>query len=206
MLNFHNLIAEARRPKNLHHRVSNSIRNYHVKGFDYINLWREPNFTVKIYFFDEVSMAQHSEVVNPHEHRYDFVTHVLAGEMENLVYRENAWGWGLSAGVFNKFRFKSPLAHANNPGFTWVEEAELEIEPFDYAAGDSYFSKASDIHTIAVEGSTVLCLVQFSDYHDLEEGTAFFTQDKEPPKLSGLYDEMSVDWYLYRLRQLENLL
>lgn len=64
--------------------IANSFKDYHVKGFDYICLQRSPRETVKLYFFDG-DVSKMPEVVNPHDHRYDFDTVCLSGAVEYLV-------------------------------------------------------------------------------------------------------------------------
>ena len=53
--------------------LANSFRDFHAKGLDYVCLKRRPSETVKLYFFDG-DVSKLPEVVNPHDHRYDFST------------------------------------------------------------------------------------------------------------------------------------
>lgn len=179
--------------------IENSFKDYHVKGFDYICLKRSPEETIKIYFFDG-DVANMSEVVNPHDHRYDFTTHVLAGSSQNITFEEDPNGT-----VYQGFDFRTPLNGGN--GFAFKKESRLsETNRVSYAAGQRYHFRAEQLHTIRVASSqTILCLQQFEDRRAIGDATSTFTQDREPPSLTGLYSRFKADEIKDRLDILERL-
>jgi hypothetical protein len=66
--------------------TANSFKNFHVLGMDYLCLSRSDDRTVKVYMAEWArSMAE--EIVNPHDHRYDFRTICLAGQISNHAFR-----------------------------------------------------------------------------------------------------------------------
>lgn len=69
---------------NMEEVIANSFKDFHSKGLDYICLRRSPVLTTKLYFFDG-DVSKLPEVVNPHDHRYDFSTVCLSGCVFRLV-------------------------------------------------------------------------------------------------------------------------
>lgn len=175
--------------------IANSFRDYHVKGFDYICLRRSPSETVKLYFFDG-DVSKLPEVVNPHDHRYDFSTLCVAGRVQNIWFREDQWGK-----TFNRFAYETPLL--GGKGFTWVGESSLRIaRRYTIGAGRRYQMRFDEIHTIRmVENNTVICLVQKEDCVT-DRPTLTFTRGREPPSLDGLYSRFTADGIIHKLAQL----
>jgi hypothetical protein len=169
--------------------VENSFKDYHVRGFDYLCLKRSPKETVKLYFFDG-DVSSLPEVVTPHDHRYDFDTHVLCGESQNVWFREtNRPDQG---SLFERFAYETPLCGGD--GFTHVGQTRLiESVRASYRAGGRYQMKFNEVHTIRMlSNETVLCLIQYEDRVN-DRPTLTFCRDQEPPSLSGLYRKFSPD-------------
>ena len=181
----------------LKHALDNSYRNFHAKGMEYICLKRSPKLTVKLYVFDG-DVSKLPEVVNPHDHRYPFDTAVVAGSMQNMLYRP-----GESGEVFQTFDYMTPLNGGN--GFTWREERALEeYNRQTLHRGQSYLMDAAGIHTIRMlEDQTVLVLRQYEDVVPLDQPTLTFTHEKEPPSLSGLYERWTEGELVDRLKDIE---
>lgn len=175
--------------------IANSFKDYHVKGFDYICLRRSPVETVKLYFFDG-DVSKLPEVVNPHDHRYDFRTMVVAGSSQNMWFEEHQRGR-----LYNKFLYKTPLLGGD--GFTYDGEISLlEYRRETFGKDDRYFMRHDMIHTIRMlESETVLCLVQYEDKVEDDKPTLTFIQDKAP-SLSSLYNKFTPDQVLSRLKRL----
>jgi hypothetical protein len=168
------------------HALEHSYRDFHAKGLDYVCLRRSERETWKLYFFTgDVSSAP--EVVHPHDHRYDFVTETLCGEVENRLYRESPDGE-----VFNGFRYLTPLNSGG--GFTFDREARLwEYSRQRYGAGRVYPMTSAEIHTIRiVRHGTVLLVIQFEDVVPLDVPTRTFCRG-DAPKLDGLYRRFTAD-------------
>jgi hypothetical protein len=167
---------------NIDEILANSFKDYHVKGFDYVCLKRSPTETLKLYFFDG-DVSKLPEVVNPHDHRYDFDTWVICGRTEN--------------------KFRTPLNGGN--GFTWKGECRIkETASCVYQPGEHYFMKADEFHTIRiVENESVIMLRQLEDVVPLDVPTRTFTRSETPPSLAGLYSRFTPDQVLARLKQFE---
>jgi hypothetical protein len=185
--------------------MAHSFKDFHVKGFDYLCLRRSPEKTVKLYLFEgDVSRA--AEVVNPHDHRYDFDTLCLAGSVRNHRFcRLDRPPIFENETAYEVFAYRTPLNGGN--GFTHIgREALGKHGAYTYAAGQSYRLRAEDLHTIEVAGNeTMLVLTQYHDVVPLDQPTVTFTTGKEPPSLSGLYSRMTADDVLDRLRKVERV-
>lgn len=185
--------------------VANSFRDYHVKGFDYVCLKRSPTETVKLYFFDG-DVSKLPEVVNPHDHRYDFRTIVVAGQSQNVWYREaspreSAKGQGE---FFERFAYDTPLLGGG--GFVHVGQTRLvESQRGSYDAFQKYNMRYSEIHTIRMmKDRSVLCLVQRED-RVTDRPTLTFVRGQKAPTLTGLYNRFTPDAIGDRMSQLAEL-
>lgn len=185
----------------LHEIMQNSFHNFHVKGFDYICLERTPQITKKVYFF-EGNVAHLPEVVNPHNHRYNFSTKVLSGKLLDTRYMQN----GFSQDVYQVFKWKTPLNGGD--GFAWSEEMGLtkKQEVFLEPGLVPYRTGWEQVHTIKIiEPQTVLMLHQYCDVIPLDEPTFTFMKERQPPCLDGLYDRFTMDGLIARLSQIKEM-
>lgn len=182
--------------------IENSFKNFHVKGFDYICLKRTQSHTRKVYFFDG-DVTKLPEIVNPHDHRYDFTTTVLKGSMSNSLYiRDNA---GIH---YNEFEWRTPLLGGN--GFTWKGETclrEIKRNHYDSDGVKRYGMMAEEFHTIRMHSDNVIIVLdQYSDIVPIHQPTLTFMQDKKAPSLDGLYEKFTPDEVINRLNILRGLL
>lgn len=180
--------------------LENSYKNFHVKGFDYICLRRAPEHTQKVYFFDG-NVSHLPEVVNPHDHRYDFNTTVLCGHMSNSHYRFDNNGQ-----VYQQFEWNTPLNGGD--GFHWKKETKLfETVRHFYKPKDSYFMKAEEFHTIRMhKEGTVILLDQYEDCVPVGKPTLTFMGDKKAPDMNGLYERFNADEIIKRYNQIKELM
>lgn len=185
--------------------LANSYKNFHAKGFDYLCLKRTPELTEKVYFFRGQSDTLH-DVVNPHDHRYDFRTQCLAGEVANHTWAVNYYGAGGTAGRFHRFDYDTPLN--GGAGFT-ASGGEVGLNKGvskRYSRGASYFLSHDTIHTISVQRDTVIKLWQFEDVVPVGQSTRTFTKSPDSLTLdSGLYERFTPDELLTRFRWLNEL-
>ena len=180
----------------LDHVVANSFRDFHIKGFDYICVRRSPEETIKLYFFDG-DVTRMPEVVNPHDHRYDFDTWVVTGASENIWFEKSE----VRGDVFNRFAYRTPLNDGTGFAFDG-EERLMETRRLRRASGEHYFMRADELHTIRiVENETVLMLRQGVDVVPLDAATQTFTRG-DAPALSGLYSRFTHDQVIARLKRL----
>jgi hypothetical protein len=191
---------------NLEEIVSNSYKDFHAKGLHYICLSRNPFSTVKAYFF-EGDITNSAEVVVPHNHRYDFVTEVLAGTLVDKEYKEvQEPNLGLALRKAQKWDYMTPLN--GGKGFQWNKETNLWWHSEkERTKGQSLFSPANKIHTINVKSDTVLLLTQLRDIVPSNEPTAAYSfgTKEAKPDTSGLYKRFTIDEvksYLEKLKKL----
>ena len=185
--------------------VANSFFDFHSKGMDYVCLKRTDALTIKAYFFDEDSFKDAAEVVNPHNHRYDFQTQVLAGQLIDFRFEVRDFA-PLREDPYQQFSWHTPLN--GGTGFQWWRSCWLEqIAMRRVRAGHHLFSPAETNHTIKVDRETVLLLYQFADKipHHWATNTYVKGYDKEPPSINDLYRKPSTDEVVKRLKHLSDL-
>jgi len=184
---------------NVEEVIASSYRNFHAKGMDYVCLHRDQALTLKLYFFDG-DVSKLPEVVNPHDHRYSFRTWVVAGAGQNIWYEPG----DEHDAHFQQFDWATPLLGGD--GFKWHQEVMLrESRRETFAAGESYFMRAPEIHTIRmVKNETVLFLAQFEDTVPPDWPTSTFTMsDVAPPIGDDLYTRFKPDELLALLKRFE---
>lgn len=196
---------------------ANSYRDFHTKGFDYLCLSRGPELTRKVYFF-EGNLADLPELVIPHDHRYPFVSTVLAGAVRNLEYAklprgvdEKTTGLARTCGFrpFDRFEYRTPLNGGR--GFSWsgVDYLQPPMRSRVHTRGSHYRSQSKDIHTLDIRSEgTVLLLEQMADDVPVDVPTSAWRPegDREPPSLSGLYSRMDPDHARKRISQFLDLI
>lgn len=185
--------------------IANSYKNFHAKGLHYVCLERSPVVTLKAYFF-EGDAVDLPEVVVPHNHRYNFTTEVLAGELTDIEYTIVPVDMCETEEVAQQWNYLTPLNGGN--GFTWVGETGLvREEDISLEAGGLLLSLHDKIHTIRVKPGTVLLLSQMQDKVPVGRPTqaySFGTKEQKP-NTSGLYEKFTLCEMIGRLQQLTNL-
>ena len=183
------------------HVREHSYKDFHVKGFDYICLKRSPEFTCKVYFFNG-DVSKLPEVVNPHDHRYQFQTRVLAGSMMDYRFVKDPGG-----DVYQAFDYMTPLNGGD--GFTYRgDERLLRIQGHALSGGAMLQTEHRDLHTIRMlEEGTVIMLAQFADQVPVDMPTSTFVRKGNPkPDTAGLYSRFTEDEVVTRLNQIHDLL
>ena len=182
----------------------NSFRNFHAKGLDYLCFQRTDALTLKIYFFD--SPPPDAQIVNPHDHRYDFSTAVIAGAVTDSIWRETHESVPFSR-PFARFHWMTPLL--GGAGFTYAGLTTLKLDgSMRWERGQSWQTDHRAVHTLTnIIPGTILALEQRADRLPVGMPThCYVRNDGQPPQapdLTGLYDRMDADQILARLKQLE---
>lgn len=172
----------------------NSFKNFHVRGFDYLCLKRTPELTIKIYML-QGDVASAPEVVNPHDHRYDFETTVLSGSMIDFEFIRDDRG-----DTFQSFDYMTPLNGGN--GFKFRREERLmRMASVKLERNQKLFSKSNKLHTIAMRADqTVLLLKQMADVVPVGAPTTCWVRKGQPePDTSGLYSKFNYDEIINRM-------
>ncbi len=186
---------------NFEHALEFSYNDYHSQKLDYLCLFRSKLLTFKAYFFDEGSV---DDLIVPHNHRYSFDTHVLAGQLDEVRYISNLRLEGLRSRLYSKYMYESPLDGGS--GFWSKGNQWLTSESTRYYPGQGYHNRAhEDIHTLQnVLPGTILLVTQYQDVEP--SGTFAWSTDSKRPSTEGLYNKMRPADVLRRIDQLESLL
>jgi hypothetical protein len=183
---------------------TNSYKNFHAKGLHYICLERSPLVTLKAYFFeDDISSAP--EVAVPHNHRYDFTSEVLAGELTDIEYAAMD-ALGDRSSVAQQWSYLTPLNGGN--GFTWEKEVSLfKTNTRIKKPGEILLTQSHKIHTIKVKRGTVLLLTQMQDKVPIGTPTQAYSfgSKEQKPNTSGLYEKFTHDELKDKIGQLGKL-
>jgi hypothetical protein len=167
--------------------LKNSFKNFHAVGLNYICLHRSNYLTVKLYITEPgVAHIDGQFLVNPHDHGYNFETHVLRGWMTNICFREKPLMVPDSGLRWHRFNYFSPLRGGD--GFKLRHDCQLECESYKILQeGDSYYLTTEQIHTIQVAANerTVLLLLQYRDDPN-KPFTRFFSRSDSAPSVEGL--------------------
>jgi len=187
---------------NVEEVLKHSFRNFHAKGLDYICLRRSEEETWKLYFF-EGDVSRSPEVVFPHDHRYNFMTYVLSGTVENVLYKHVD---GNEGEPYNRFHWRTPL-NPGPSGFSFQTTCRLkEIDRSIYVSGQEYPMCWSQIHTIRIaHHDTVLFLKQYEDAYPIGVPSNTYSRG-DAPKTDGLYQRFDTDSLLAKLSQFEKRL
>jgi hypothetical protein len=187
--------------------LTNSYKDFHAKGLHYLCLQRSPRITLKAYFF-EGTVSSAPEIVIPHNHRYNFLTQVLAGELLDKEYREiEEPDIGMALRTAQKWDYMTPLN--GGKGFKWLKETNLWwAAERTIKKGSQLFSPYNKIHTIAVKPDTVLLLTQFQDELPIDKPSSaysFNSSKEHGPNTDGLYSKFTADEVQRYLEHLETL-
>lgn len=193
--------------------IDNSYKDFHAKGLDYLCLHRSPELTLKAYFFAEGMESQKvGEVINPHDHRYNFLTQCFSGVIENQWYRPPPCWDGESIGdecgpMYDVYEWRTPLLGGTRVGFEYIDSIPLQRHRVSqFKTGQQYLMQAAEFHTIrVVERETCIVLRQYEDVVPADLPTHTFTQSSEPPSLDGLYNRFSADQAVKRIELLQGL-
>ncbi len=165
--------------------AKHSVLDHHVPGLDYLCLHRSLRLTVKVYLMDPERLRPQCEgyLVHPHDHRYAFDTHVLAGFVTHTTFQVGRGGAGSCYAYL-------PTAHSFVPS---AEQYELTARSTStYVPGESYHVAVPTVHTIEVprERPTCLLLLQYADEHD--QATRCFSWFGAPVVQPGCYRSPSL--------------
>lgn len=178
--------------------LRNSRRDYHAKTLDYVCLHRTKELTIKAYFLGN-GVALGQNVVNPHDHAYNFSTFVLSGALANVNFYPDEGGstW---------FEHTYATALRGEPSITFNKVVKLREEGRIYRSGQHYYLDHSQIHTIrAYSNDVVMLLFQYQTERTAERGTSLFLPDQTVPSLDGLYRSFTEDEMVAALRRLSIL-
>tara|TARA_R100000656_G_scaffold104176_2_gene76299 strand:+ start:22526 stop:23170 length:645 start_codon:yes stop_codon:yes gene_type:complete len=163
--------------------LSNSFCGWHSPHLNYLCLKRTPERVHKVYFIEHTE----DPVVSPHNHRFNFETYVLRGDVVHHTYVPCAVKQGE---LYQKFHYHSP--NVGGEGFAWVGEQRLQENRQCYSAGERFFLWADKIHTLrSARPGKILILeqIQREDIVPARASTDMYQKgiSHDPPSLEGLY-------------------
>ena len=171
--------------------ASDSYFNFHVEGLTYINLFRSPQLTVKLYLFDDVKLNKQGFLVHPHNHSYNFYHKTLVGQITNSRFTVTDPDTTL-AGKWDVWKFDTPLN-----GGDGVSRVNLSVGLKErcevLCAGAGYYLDHKEIHTIApLSGDyAAAVLVQYHDVAPYGPTTMLVPAGEKPDCYNGLYVPMT---------------
>jgi hypothetical protein len=150
-----------------------STINHHANGMDYLCLQRDDRVTLKIYLIRGMPKENGGFLINPHSHRYSFMSSVLCGSLRHYLFKEapdakkrdREW-------VKHVYRADEPVGRRMQE----VGEIGLEVKSAlvhqAHPGMDTYFVDPSEIHTLEMiqdRVPTMIGLIQHSDVSDTSE-------------------------------------
>lgn len=155
--------------------ASLSVVNHHASGLFYLCLERSEAKTVKIYFIPNPRNVNGGYLVNPHNHRYDFMSSVLSGSLRHYRFRKKPGFDQIEYSFDWKTKSMLPIMHCD---LDW-HVCEL------HEKGDRYYTNTSEIHTIEVLEPTIIGIIQYEDTNEdarlyLHKDSTFSKSESRP--------------------------
>lgn len=216
-MQWHQLVKNLLRSLKVEDAISNSFKNFHSEGMDYLCLFRSEDLTVKIY--DIVpnytpANKHHNVIVNPHNHGYDFHTILLAGYVENIIFKyipkaiqDGSSNISNLLPLHNHFEYVSKIKSVNH-GFKYIDKGDLVVEKIEVLQnpGDTYFLDNTKIHSIR-PGKTIdrttLLLLQYKDVDKVE--TDYFCREESPTTNPKLYQKFTKPEIIDFIKRIDTL-
>ena len=182
---FRQLLIEA----NQHELFRFGSINHHANGMDYLCLQRNDRVTLKLYLIREPVNNNGGFLINPHSHRYSFMSSVLAGSLQHILFREGPTVKGKQWRKSTYYADRPEGQRAVPDGVVGLDViSRRKYVPAD--GMDSYFVGPEEIHTLQIigEGVTMIGLIQHADVSDRSElyvpkGGSFLVPDTRMPTL-----------------------
>lgn len=150
-----------------------STINHHANGMDYLCLQRDDRVTLKIYLIRGMPREPENRgfLINPHSHRYSFLSSLLCGSLRHYLFKEVGEGEASDRQVWEKHRYHAdePIGKRLQPeGLCGLDVLSSMV--YQPSTGlDTYFVDPHEIHTLEMiqdRVPTMLGLVQHSDVSD----------------------------------------
>jgi hypothetical protein len=168
--------------------LKNSFKNYHTEGLWYINLFRDLDYTVKLYFMMPGLIANRNNgyLVSPHNHAYNFTTEVLFGSVRHIIMSEQVPQEDNSQ--WYKYSYHS--SRKPNDRLEFVGRTNLGIESdINYTQGQAYYVDTNMLHSLIVPEHELTCLLLHQYEDKILDGTDFFSVEPVAPSFKNTYME-----------------
>lgn len=162
--------------------ANNSFLKYHSEHMDYICLHRSEFVNYKLYIITD---CKDQFLVNPHNHRYNSFTTVLAGRIANVIFQRS-----LEGDHWFEYAFNTPLN--GGAGFEFKDTAYLKQKSFTpYNVNESFSLIAEEVHTLVpLTDLVVLFQIQMEDTYN--QPTKTFVKHNRALSLEGLYQKPTI--------------
>jgi hypothetical protein len=157
-----------------------SSLNHHVNGMDYLCLQRDPaGVTIKLYLIERPCNPNSGFLVNPHSHRYDFESFLLAGRLKHVRFRKCETGLGLQ-------RQPDWIESRYSPEHGLQRMASVFLRPSQteyIETGDRYAVRHDEIHTLQMYDDGEPVLIGLVQYPDTAAHSHLYLPDREWPNM-----------------------
>lgn len=166
-----------------------SFLDYHASGFDYLCLHRTDELTIKLYMSDPLRLVPCGEadyLVQPHDHNYNFKTHVIAGRVRHYVFEPQIYSESETTGTHHRLSYywRERRFDLAAPWARYSMQAMVQT----HDPGASYFLTHDVVHTISIDPDHPTCLLLFQFTDRLSKRfTSLYTRSPDAPRTEGLY-------------------
>jgi hypothetical protein len=157
---------------NIDQIVRDSIKDFHVPGFNYICFQFAPNMTIRLYITlpgDQINTG----VINIHNHLYDSQMLALAGGFTNHVFAM------VSGDKFYYWNLTSALHPDNESGKIILDPLGktglLKVASRKYLPGDTHFQAHDEIHMVTTDKKRLNGFMIW-EYPTLKEHSMLFSR------------------------------
>lgn len=182
--------------------LKSSFKNYHVEGMDYFNLQRRDGLTIRCYSMpaNKITLNSDKLLLAPHNHRYNFDTFVLEGEVVNVTFvpcASNVEG----CKTWRRYPFDPEKKKFTSD---YDKNQSLIARMERYGEGDSFHITTDEIHSLVHDVTMPLTLVSFQ-YADRAIPTYGYSINGAPTVAPGFYKPFSKAELNEKLIELYNL-
>jgi hypothetical protein len=182
--------------QNIQQMLDKSYKDYHVKGFNSIILACSESLTLRLYVCcpGETALNSENDNILVHNHSFDFQTQVLAGYIENAIYKisEN----NQTGEIWYQYIYESALRNETQEmRLEFAKETCLTLTQLQKVhAGSSYFLRCHELHRIFVPADRLVAML-FWQHQKIEQIPMIFSKvpQLEIFPTAGLYNRFSEE-------------
>lgn len=171
--------------------AKNSVFNHHVNGMNYLCIERSPAITYKIYYCNGVGNPNGGYLVHPHNHRYNFHSTVLKGELQHLRFKESESHGELV--TKNRYNWQTKELDTVSKICIYPHRDD------NCKANDSYYVEINETHTLKLISPVVI--IGLSQYEDKTDDAFLYKHAQTQFKIPDSYTP-SVEQYLQQYNEI----
>lgn len=175
--------------------ANNSVFNHHTNGMIYLCLKRSERETFKIYYCNNVGNPNGGYLVNPHNHRYEFNSTILKGELHHLRFKEsNQHGEFVTK---NKYNWQTKQLEELGKTCLYPYRDDHCIE------NSTYWVSTNEIHTLKL--LTPVVIIGLTQYEDTTDNAFLYKKSTDEFKIADSYIPTLHEYYLKLLEVAQHL-